>query len=113
MIVCQVQLLSNTGNKLREPIIDDGLIHGISIVLIKGWRDHDVEIRLGRHSLEVASHLQVISMECTLIPLVVLGVVGAEHEYHNVGVALKCLLVLSFIPVRVVTLLHHSPATDT
>lgn len=87
-ILTKTEILGDLRDKHREFLIDDLLIHLISIIsLVKRWRHQKVKTWLGLYIHEVLGHFMVVRQESFLVPLIVFGVIGAKHEEDYVSIA--------------------------
>eukprot|EP00470_Lotharella_oceanica_P002286 CAMPEP_0170179162 /NCGR_PEP_ID=MMETSP0040_2-20121228/16442_1 /TAXON_ID=641309 /ORGANISM="Lotharella oceanica, Strain CCMP622" /LENGTH=195 /DNA_ID=CAMNT_0010423033 /DNA_START=127 /DNA_END=714 /DNA_ORIENTATION=- len=92
-----------------EKRVDHGLVHVVLSVLIERRRDHNVHLRSGRQALKDVDHIQIVSRVLRRVwsPVVVLGVIGAQHQDHDVRIAVEDCLIFSGIPIGVVSVLEH------
>ena len=100
-------------DKDREHLVDDMLVHLDEAIEVKRRRDHDVDLGFGVQLDETLDQVFVVVHVVVLVPLVVLRVVGAEHDDDDVRVGSQGIFVSLLVPVWEVTLPQGGSTTNS
>jgi len=85
----------------REKSVEDGLVKAVSAIFIERRRYHQPNNRLRGQTQKRGDEVGVVRkvILCMCAPIVVSGIVGSEHDQHDLRVRIEYHMIFAFIPI--------------
>lgn len=108
VVLRESQLLGDLWDQLRKGVVDHRLLKVADTFDVQRWWDHEVDLWVGVKLHKSLGHLHIVCNVLFFVPVLGLGVIGAQLDDDDVRLRGKSVLVSFSLDVRHVSCSDHA-----